>query len=95
MPKVWNKRQKGIPEDAVYVGRPSRWGNPFSIGPTCTRADAVRKYKAYTAEIPGFLTEIRSNLRGKDLVCWCAPKACHADILLEIANSEENARTAI
>lgn len=29
------------------------------------------------------------ELRGKDLCCWCSPsKACHADVLLELANAE-------
>ena len=30
------------------------------------------------------------HLRGKDLVCWCAPQACHADILLREANKEQS-----
>ena len=36
-----------------------------------------------------FRDAIRKELKGKDLVCWCAPKSCHADILLEIANARE------
>lgn len=86
MPKVYNKRDKDIPKDAVYVGRPTKWGNPFQIGRDGTRAEVVRKYRESLDE--GDKQIIRSRLVGKDLVCWCAPKACHADVLLEIANAD-------
>lgn len=84
MPKVYNKRNKNIPEDAVYVGRPTRWGNPFIIGRDGSREDVVRKYAESLS--PNDKLQIKQELKGKDLVCWCAPKPCHADILLEIAN---------
>lgn len=84
-PKVWNKRDPNCPKDAVYVGRPTKWGNPFVIGQDGTREEVIEKYRVY------ILTERWFNgieeLRGKDLVCWCAPKPCHADILLELANA--------
>ena len=94
-PKVWNKRDPSVPKDAVYVGRPTKWGNPYThlpINPkyadTCikvaTREDAVKKYKE---TLPRFIYDLAPvELKGKDLVCWCAPKPCHADVLLEIAN---------
>ncbi len=81
-----------MPEGAVYVGRPTKWGNPFFVtsqslhGP----AEVVRKYREM---IGGNLwtsptrQEIKDELRGKDLVCWCPLNLpCHADVLLEIAN---------
>lgn len=98
MPKVWNKRHKGVPKDAVYVGRPTQWGNPFSHLPSsaanykvATREEAVEKYRVYAQSRfldphDNFAGDIRDMLKGKDLVCWCAPKACHADVLLELAN---------
>ncbi len=94
MPKVWNKRDPNTPKDAVYVGRPTKWGNPFSHLPsslarwtTPTRDDAVEAFRNQIASIPAIIEMARNELKGKDLVCWCAPKSCHADILLEIANS--------
>lgn len=85
MPKVYNKKNKDYPKDAVYVGRPTRWGNPYRVGIHGTRAEVVERYRNSLGERD--IELIRSTLRGKDLVCWCAPEACHADVLLEIANS--------
>ena len=38
---------------------------------------------------PDAKRRLQEALRGKDLVCWCAPKRCHADILLKYANEED------
>lgn len=89
--KVLNKRTDVIPEGAVYVGRPSTWGNPFRIGRDGTREECVQKFRSMLrADLEsGHREDVRraiEALRGKDLVCWCAPEACHADVLLEIAN---------
>lgn len=87
MCKVINARD-GVPiSDAIYVGRPSDFGNPFTIGVHGNRKQVIEKYKALVAKDPAFIKRIKKELKGKDLICWCAPKACHADILLEIANS--------
>lgn len=113
MPKVYNQRDKKIPKDAVYVGRPTMWGNPFIVGEHGTREEVVALYRACllkaiewqnirAVDKPGTisfpdgwtLTDIDLNeLRGKDLVCWCAPRQCHADVLLEIANDDANSET--
>lgn len=89
MPKVWNKRDSNVPSDAVYVGRPSLYGNPFEIGKHGTREDVIRRYKneVLSEMSKAQLDLLRANLKGKDLICWCAPLPCHADVLLEIANS--------
>jgi len=93
-PRVLNKRIDTIPKGAVYVGRPSKWGNPFKIGSfhngkkITFNEDAVRLHKEwllYSSEGQILVGEI-SELKGKDLVCWCAPLPCHADVLLEMAN---------
>lgn len=94
MPRVYNKYHKDAPKDAVYVGRPSKWSNPFSHLPSklaeykvATREEAIKKYIMWI-ETRGILQrQIKLELKGKDLVCFCAPKPCHADILLKIANS--------
>jgi len=90
MARVLNKRTDHIPPDAVYVGRPSKWGNPARIQHGVSREDALNLYRAYLQTPHGqdLLKQIH-ELRGKDLVCWCAPLPCHADILLELANREE------
>ena|SRR3990167_223043 len=93
--KIWNKRDPNCPKEAVHVGRPSKWGNPMSLRevkrlfPYISKAEARQRaiewYKSYilcNKELLGALSE----LKGKDLVCWCAPLPCHADILLELAN---------
>lgn len=97
MPKVWNKRQSGVPQNAVYVGRPTKWGNPYSHMDgtlakykVATRDEAVDAYEAlllrWFAEDPEAKKRLQAELRGKDLVCWCAPARCHADVLLKYAN---------
>lgn len=92
LPKVLNKRVHGVPAGAVYVGRPSKWGNPYAIGRDGDRSDVIRKYEALLArkleKDPEALARLRAELRGKDLVCWCAPYACHADVLLKLANGD-------
>lgn len=85
MPKVYNKRDKHIPSGAVYVGRPTKWGNPYRISRHSTRQNVIDAYRMHVARPRA--AEIRAELRGKDLVCWCAPLPCHADVLLEIANA--------
>lgn len=93
MPRVWNKRDPNVPADAVYVGRPTIWGNKWShMDDTkaeyrvATREEAVSVYRAYAAT---FVDDIKRELRGRDLICWCAPAICHADVLLEIANEPD------
>lgn len=148
--RVQRKRTKGwrMPEGAVYVGRGSRWGNPYRIGDAqlrfprvdgteswqfegrlhkrsgekhafhhgdytirpdgsklyrvtwhdvrdATREECVSMFREYVTGEPDMLEyrhksraeEIRAELAGKDLACWCPlDKPCHADVLLELAN---------
>lgn len=102
--RIQRRRTKGwrMPQGAVYVGRPSRWGNPFRVGGRYffhsdghgwvtgvahTRADAVDVFRLYVAGDPEMRQMIRDELAGRDLCCWCPPgEPCHADVLLEIAN---------
>lgn len=103
------KGEPGMPPGAIYVGRPSKWGNPFVVhvhSPRCApdlarcplwiaddRADATRKFRhtllypvIHQPNVPD-VDEVRYELRGRDLACWCPPsQPCHADVLLEIAN---------
>lgn len=91
MPTVYNKHHKNAPPDAVYVGRPTKWGNPYEIGKDGTREEVIQKYRAFVEELRHtsdlFIADLQ-ELKGKDLVCYCVPKACHAEILLELANGK-------
>jgi hypothetical protein len=89
----------GIPSNAVYIGRRtgrlagSKWGNPFVIDKPNkprdgTRAEVIAKYREWICDQPELMTAL-PELRGKDLVCWCAPDPCHGHVLLVLANTEE------
>ncbi len=91
--RVLNKRTDTIPKDAVYVGRPSKWGNPFHIGMhyqgrVLNRQGAIDAHRDWleNSDQGAKLLESIHELRGKDLVCWCSPLPCHADVLLELAS---------
>lgn len=74
--------------NCVYVGRPSKWGNPFEIGRDGTRDEVVDKYEGWL-RFSRQASDLRCSLhelRGKDLVCWCAPERCHAEVLLKLVN---------
>lgn len=86
MPKILNKYHSGVPEGSVYIGRGSPYGNPFKIGEDGTRVEVIEKFRRYVFNNKELLNLIRTELPGKDLVCYCAPKKCHGDIILEIAN---------
>ncbi|NKR61690.1 DUF4326 domain-containing protein [Rhodococcus hoagii] len=117
--RIQRQRTRGwrMPEGAVYVGRPSKWGNPFTVGEmaqhwhratthpyafyidrhTVGSADQAAglfrkivldpsEHEFYGHETPT-IEEIRAELAGRDLACWCPlDQPCHADVLLEIAN---------
>lgn len=132
--RIQRQRTKGwrMPEGTVYVGRPSRWGNPFRAvrnvagvgrrrirpGWSVVRSDGGRadieiqhasdrldaleiaveyfRLAIHPAASKDSLTayplwaEIQAELRGKDLACWCPlDQPCHADVLLEIANGDD------
>ncbi len=94
IPRVLNKHRLGpgdeaaLAPDSVFVGRPSKWGNPFKIGPDGTRDEVIAKYRDYLLDRPDLIAQ-RNELRGKNLICFCAPLACHADVLLKLANAPE------
>ena len=69
----------------VYIGRPSKWGNPFSIGKDGDRNEVIRKFTKYLLENSDLMAAL-PELKGKVLGCWCAPQACHGDVLALYAN---------
>ena len=84
MPKVLNK-YKDV-DVGVYIGRPPIWGNPFVIGKDGNRDQVIEKYKNWILSKPDLVKKVKQQLKGHNLVCFCAPKKCHGDILLHIAN---------
>ena len=76
----------------VYIGRrmegllwtyDDRWGNPFARRP---RALAILAYEDWIRAQPQLIVEL-PKLRGKRLGCWCAPMACHGDVLAKLVNT--------
>ena len=70
----------------VFIGRPSKWSNPYRVGRDGTRQQVIERYRTYLYE-SGLIADI-GELRGKTLGCWCKPKACHGDVLAELANDD-------
>eukprot|EP00761_Pharyngomonas_kirbyi_P013959 gb/GECH01013989.1/.p1 GENE.gb/GECH01013989.1/~~gb/GECH01013989.1/.p1 ORF type:complete len:115 (+),score=22.54 gb/GECH01013989.1/:1-345(+) len=70
----------------VYIGRPSKWGNPFKIGRDGSRAMVIAKYENWVSEQDELIEKVKKELPGKVLACWCAPKDCHGDVLSALAN---------
>ena len=88
MPKrIQRKRTKGwkMPPNTVYIGRPSKWGNPYMVNDFFSKEDVIKLHASYIEH--WYDTENLSELRGKDLCCWCKEgEPCHGDILLDLAN---------
>jgi hypothetical protein len=99
--RIQRTRKKGfkMPENTVYVGRGSKWGNPFKVGEKFIQPDGEeiildnqQSVNLYDQSInfyalPVSKKEIIDELKGKNLACWCAKdKPCHADLLLAWAN---------
>lgn len=91
MPEVLNRHKlTSFPPGAEYIGRyrggPGLWGNPFVVGKDGTREEVIAKHRQWFLAQPELVAKCKDELRGKDLVCFCAPLACHGDTLLEVAN---------
>lgn len=88
MPRLFNRRTDEPASLRVYIGRPSKWGNPWEIGKDKggTRAEVIAKYEAWFMAQPDLVALAKRELAGRDLVCWCSPLPCHGDVLLRVAN---------
>jgi hypothetical protein len=72
----------------VYVGRPSKWGNPFEIGKDGTRDEVIQKYENWIRTQPELMAAL-PELKGKVLGCWCKPQKCHGDVLIKLLEELE------
>lgn len=96
-----------MPPNTMKVDRSTRWGNPYKLhgdGYPMTPDIAVGLFRKLLQDHGGFVAkvasqgsmftsvaDIRRELRGKNLACWChADQACHADVLLEMANAPDD-----
>jgi Domain of unknown function (DUF4326) len=61
-------------------------GNPFAFGRDGSRSEVISKYRCWVGTQTDLMDTL-DELRGKDLICWCAPLACHAEVLRDLANS--------
>lgn len=91
MARVVNKRlYRG---EGVYIGRPSIFGNPFVIGRDGTRRQVIARYeewfKARLKKYSKFRRAVE-KLRGKNLICWCAPLECHGDVILRYLEGRDS-----
>jgi hypothetical protein len=88
--EVVNKKAAGRPH-GVYIGRPSVLGNPFAICSTCSREQAIHMYRDWLRQqwkaggkVKKELVRLAQQYKDEHeliLVCWCAPQACHGDVI--------------
>lgn len=98
--RIQRRRTKDwkMPENTIYVGRPSKWGNPFTVKVYGTNAYAVQCFRQWLlgeyfqqqySERRQWILDHIQELKGKNLACWCNPdESCHANVLLELANQK-------
>jgi Domain of unknown function (DUF4326) len=89
------RKPNEVGPNEVYIGRATRngwrkskWANPFRLARNAgqeQRDEVIAMYRLWVQRQPALMTTV-PELRGKDLVCWCAPEKCHGDVLLELAN---------
>jgi len=102
--RIQRKRTKGwkIPPNTIYVGRPSKYSNPFKVNGYTNHNGLPKKtlhrfatsdYASalFDGRLPYTVDDVKRDLAGKNLACWCGlDQECHADILLKIANEKAN-----
>lgn len=69
-PKILNIDLEPAPEGAVYIGRPSKWGNPFKVDKDGTLEDVIIKYIDYIKNNPQLIADAKQELKGKHLACF-------------------------
>lgn len=92
MPKVYNQRVKPYPSTCKSVDRSTPYGNPFIISKHLDRDAVCDLFDAWVfkPEQAALRAKAKVELKGHDLLCWCAPLRCHASTWLCIANAESS-----
>lgn len=94
-PAVVNKRRHAATPNDTYIGRPSKWGNPFTDKPVsatlaqwhcANRTEAIERYRQWIVTQPELMAAL-PELAGKTLVCWCKPASCHGDVLADLVEA--------
>lgn len=80
----------GLP--VVCVTRGTKWGNPRKLPPGASHEERQRAVGSFSVRLQAgcldiSIADVKRELRGKNLACWCKESPCHADVLLEVANS--------
>lgn len=68
----------------VYIGRPSKWGNPFTMKSEADRGHVILEYEVWILQQPELMAALH-ELKGKVLGCWCSPRPCHGEVLERLA----------
>jgi hypothetical protein len=86
--EIYNKRTiTDIERDnpnIVYIGRPSKWGNPYKLtdnDSSLKRRVIVQQYLHWLMLEPILQKAMVNELSGKDLLCWCTPRLCHGHVI--------------
>lgn len=78
----------------VYIGRKngdlpqSKWANPFVVGVDCKRGECIEKYREWIQTQPDLINAL-PELKGKVLGCWCYPRPCHGNVLLDLLSKHD------
>lgn len=87
-------------ERCLYIGRPSKWGNPFVINRAAPdqaveRRRVIDAYRTYLErDRPDLVAAIPHELDGMVLVCYCSPLPCHGDVLVDKLREAQASNTA-
>lgn len=85
MPKLY--RIPSAPVGTIRIDRTSPWGNPFVMTREADRAKVCQQFEQYAHWRLTIEPDWLAPLIGKDLACWCAPKQCHGETLLQLAQA--------
>ena len=88
-PKVLN-RYKLQGEQGIYIGRPSLWKNIFKIPQAGDRDTVCDLHIRAVLDVPDYIIKVQKQLKGFNLICFCAPLRCHGDFLIRLANEDTN-----
>lgn len=88
-PRIYNADVDIVPDGAVIVDRNTIYGNPYRLGVDGDVAEVTALYVNYLLNNPALIKDIRKNLKGKDLICWCHPDPCHSTLILKLANDPD------